>query len=132
MNKENNDYYKVTIKDNEVVKVELLERGTGKTRHLEEIISYQREIIETQRKTIETIKRVNGILTESDHKKEIERRGAMGLIKDLVNYFTCDYAMDRMYININEWHTITKKHTGEPKWNSLTEKNHKDSYKKER
>lgn len=115
MNKEHNDYYKVTIKDNEVVKVELLERGSGRTKHLEEIISYQREIIETQRKTIETIKRINGILTEPNHEKHIEIRGAKNLIKDLVNYFTCDCGMNRMYINIDEWHSLIYKHTGEPK-----------------
>jgi len=111
MKKELNDYYKVTIKDNEIVNIELLEREAGKIKHLEKIISCQRETIETQRKTIETIKRVNGILTEPAHEKEIEIRGVNNLIRDLVNYSTCDMSMNRMYINIDEWHEIIKKHT---------------------
>lgn len=113
MNKELNDYYNVTIKDGEITKIELLEREAGKIKHLEKIISCQRETIEAQRKTIETIKRVNEILTSRSHERQIETRGADKLIKDLVNHFVIDMPNNTVYINIDEWEVIINKYTGE-------------------
>lgn len=118
MNKKLEAYYNSSIKEDEIINVEVLERGAGRVKYLEKLVSQQNAIIESQRKTIETIKRVNGILTSRSHERQIEIRGVDKLIKDIVNHFVIDMSNNKVYMDIDEWEDIINKHTGEQnKWN---------------
>lgn len=113
MNKKLEAYYNSSIKEDEIINVEVLERGAGRVKYLEKLVSQQNAIIESQRKTIETIKRVNGILTSRSHERQIEIRGVDKLIKDIVNHFVIDMSNNKVYMDIDEWEDIINKHTGE-------------------